>query len=116
MSLPKTITDPVKYSAKKTSSLQISFLFGILISLFIFIQPAFSQTATSLAPAENATNFILTFLTGTIARSVAIIAVAVFGFMAFRGRMSWGIAGGIIVMIVCVFGGATIVDAIIAAI
>ena len=74
------------------------------------IEPAFAQG--DLEPLENLADFVVGFLTGTFARSVAIIAVAVLGYMGLTGRLRWGIAGGIIAGIALIFGAATIVDAI----
>ena len=111
MSLTITLTK----KEKNLKKIHIPFYFGILSAFFLLIDPALAQTATSLSPVENSASFILTFLTGTFARTIAIIAVAVLGFTGLKGRIGWPIAGGIIFFIFCVFGGATLVDAFIAA-
>ncbi len=92
---------------RKTALLQ-----GSALSLFFIvalIEPAYAQ---SLEPLENLADFIVNFLTGPIARSAAIIAVAVLGYLGFTGRLRWGIAGSVVVGIALIFGAATIVDAI----
>lgn len=71
-----------------------------------------SALAQELAPLENIADFIVSFLTGAFARSVAIIAVAVLGFLGLTGRLRWGIAGSVIGGIALIFGAATIVDAV----
>lgn len=68
--------------------------------------------AQELAPLENVVDFLVNFLTGAFARSVAIIAVAVMGYLGLTGRLRWGVAGAVIVGIALIFGAATIVDAI----
>ena len=68
--------------------------------------------AQELAPLENVVDFLVNFLTGAFARSVAIIAVAVMGYLGLTGRLRWGVAGSIIVGIALIFGAATIVDAV----
>jgi type IV secretion system protein VirB2 len=73
------------------------------------IEPALAQ---ELAPLENVVDFLVSFLTGAFARSVAIIAVAVMGYLGLTGRLRWGVAGSIIVGIALIFGAASIVDAI----
>jgi len=71
-----------------------------------------SVIAQELAPLENVVDFLVNFLTGAFARSVAIIAVAVMGYLGLTGRLRWGVAGAVIVGIALIFGAATIVDAI----
>jgi type IV secretion system protein VirB2 len=53
---------------------------------------------------------LVELLTSVWARSAAIIAVAILGYMAFVGRMSWFRAVQVILGIALVFGAATIVD------
>lgn len=75
----------------------------------LFVEPASAQ---ELAPLENIADFLVSFLTGAFARSVAIIAVAVLGYLGLTGRLRWGVAGSVIAGIAIIFGAATIVDAI----
>ncbi len=77
--------------------------------LLALSNPALAQ---ELAPLENLADFIVDFLTGAFARSVAIIAVAVLGYLGLTGRLRWGVAGSVIAGIAIIFGAATIVDAI----
>ena len=84
----------------------------VLLALFgtlLLIEPAIAQ---SLEPLENVTDFFVDFLTGNFARSVAIIAVAILGYLGLSGRLRWAIAGSVIVGIALIFGAAAIVDAI----
>ena len=67
-------------------------------------------------PIEEAVDWVLDLLTNGIARSAAIIAIAVAGYLAFAGRMTGELAFKIIIGIVFIFGGAAIVDLVIAAV
>lgn len=80
-----------------------------VLATFFLVQPAHAQ---ELAPLENVVDFLVNFLTGAFARSIAIIAVAVLGYLGLTGRLRWGIAGSVILGIALIFGAATIVDAI----
>ena len=83
-------------------------VFSVLL-LLALSKPALAQ---ELAPLENIADFIVNFLTGAFARSVAIIAVAVLGYLGLTGRLRWGVAGSVIAGIAIIFGAVTIVDAI----
>ncbi|MDG4868606.1 TrbC/VirB2 family protein (plasmid) [Guyparkeria sp. 1SP6A2] len=63
-------------------------------------------------PIEEGVDWLLDLLTNGIARSVAIIALAVLGYLAFAGRLSGDLVIKFIVGIVFIFGGASIVDLI----
>lgn len=81
--------------------------------LMLASEPALAQTAGSLlTPVDNILSQLVQALQGTIARSLAIIAVCFFGYRALFGHMSWYLAGTIIGGIVLIFGAATIVDAV----
>ena len=80
-----------------------------LLASALLAEPALAQ---ELAPLENLADFIVDFLTGAFARSVAIIAVAALGYLGLTGRLRWAIAGSIIAGIALIFGAVTIVDAI----
>lgn len=74
------------------------------------VEPAFAQA--SLEPLESLADFVVGFLTGTFATSIAIIAVAALGYMGLFGYLRWTIAGSIIAGIALIFGAANIVAAI----
>ncbi len=82
---------------------------ALLSTILLLSEPAWAQ---ELAPLENVVDFLVGFLTGAFARSVAIIAVAVLGYLGLTGRLRWGVAGSVIVGIALIFGAATIVDAV----
>jgi len=64
----------------------------------------------TLAPVQSTLQTLVTALTGPIATSLAILAVIACGFLAWSGRLTWGIAGSVIFGIVLVFGSAQIVQ------
>lgn len=74
------------------------------------------QSTTSFAanetPIEGVLQWIIDTLEGGIAKSFAIIAVSFLGFLAMTGRLSWQLAGSIIIGIALVFGAEKLVDAI----
>ena len=71
--------------------------------------PALAQTG-QLQPVQSTLQTLTQTLTGSIATSLAILAVIAAGFLAFVGRLTWGIAGSIVFGIVLVFGSAQIVQ------
>ena len=81
---------------------------GTVLTAFT-IEPALAR---DLAPLENVVDFLVKFLTGAFARSVAIIAVAVLGYLGLSGRLRWAIAGSVIIGIALIFGATSIVDAL----
>lgn len=75
---------------------------------------AFLPEIAMATPIENGVDWLLDLLTNGIARSAAIIGIAVLGYMAWAGQITGQACGKFILGIVFVFGGAAIVDAIIA--
>ncbi|WP_159952631.1 MULTISPECIES: TrbC/VirB2 family protein [unclassified Rhizobium] len=69
---------------------------------------AFAQSA---APVEGILDWFVGVLQGSVARSVAIIAVCFLGFLFLSGRMAWQMAFSIIIGIAIIFGAAELVDA-----
>ena len=85
---------------------------GVVFATIALADTAYAQSGALLQPVDNMLTQIVQAVQGTIARSLAIIAVCVLGFLAMFGRLSWFLAGSIILGIVLVFGAATIVDAV----
>lgn len=67
----------------------------------------------AFAPVQTVFQAIVEFISGPIGRLFAIIAVMALGFLAFAGRLSWFLAGGVILGIGLVFGAPSIVDELI---
>lgn len=59
-------------------------------------------------PIENGVDWLLDLLTNGMARSVAIIALAILGCMAFAGKLTLEAAVKFMAGIVLIFGGATL--------
>ncbi|MCZ8272646.1 MAG: TrbC/VirB2 family protein [Microcystis sp. LE19-4.1E] len=81
---------------------------GIAAAFLFFAGEAFAQG--TLQPVQSTLQTLVQALTGPIATSLAILAVIACGFLAFTGRLTWGIAGSVIFGIVLVFGSAQIVQ------
>jgi type IV secretion system protein VirB2 len=81
---------------------------GIAAAFLFLIGEAFAQG--TLQPVQSTLQTLVQALTGPIATSLAILAVIACGFLAFTGRLTWGIAGSVIFGIVLVFGSAQIVQ------
>ena len=79
------------------------------LALSLPSSPAFA-TGGSLSPVQSTLQTLVQTLTGPISTSLAILAVIAAGFLAWAGRMTWGIAGSIIFGIVLVFGSTQIVQ------
>ena len=61
-------------------------------------------------PIEDITDWVLELLTNGIARTVAIIAIAVLGYMAFFAKLTWEKSLSAVAGIVLVFGSAALAD------
>jgi len=82
----------------------------VLAGLAFAILTADALAQGTLAPVQSTLQTLVTALTGPIATSLAILAVIACGFLAWSGRLTWGIAGSVIFGIVLVFGSAQIVQ------
>ena len=82
----------------------------VLACLAFAIVTADAMAQGTLAPVQSTLQTLVTALTGPIATSLAILAVIACGFLAWSGRLTWGIAGSVIFGIVLVFGSAQIVQ------
>ena len=82
----------------------------LLVGLTLSIAMGDALAQGTLAPVQSTLQTLVTALTGPIATSLAILAVIACGFLAWSGRLTWGIAGSVIFGIVLVFGSAQIVQ------
>src|ERR1700679_49383 len=76
--------------------------------------PSLAQSATpaGAGPILNAVTWMQDTLLGEVASGVAVIAVAVVGFLMLTGRMNWRYGATVIVGCFILFGAATIVGGI----
>ena len=86
---------------------------GMLI-IFLLTLSLLPEIALA-APWDDTADKALEIFTGGLTRTLAIIAIIVSGVLAMFGRMQWSWVINIGIGIVLIFGGAAIVDYIIAA-
>ena len=67
-------------------------------------------------PIEDGVDWLLDLLTSGIARSMAIVGIAILGYLAWAGRITAEACGKYLLGVVLVFGGAAIVDLLIRAV
>ncbi len=82
----------------------------LLLYLWLVPELAFAN------PITEGVDWVMDLLTNGIARSAAIIGIAILGYLAWFGRITGETCGKYIAGIVLVFGGTTIVDLIISAV
>ncbi len=78
----------------------------VLASSLLFSQFAMASTGTNILC--NALNLF----TGNLGKTLAIFALIALGVSFFMGKISWGTVLAVAFGIACIFGGATIVNAI----
>ena len=85
------------------------------LGVFILLALSFLPEIALAAPWDDTADKVLEIFTGGLTRTLAIIAIIVSGILAMFGRMQWSWVINIGIGIVLIFGGAAIVDYIIAA-
>ena len=85
-------------------------------SLFLFFFLLLSPEIAFANPITEGVDWVMDLLTNGIARSAAVIGIAILGYLAWFGRITGETCGKYIAGIVLVFGGTTIVDMIISAV
>ncbi|MBM7070723.1 TrbC/VirB2 family protein [Shewanella sp. 202IG2-18] len=88
----------------------LSAQFFLLLFLWLFPELVFAN------PITEGVDWVMDLLTNGIARSAAVIGIAILGYLAWFGRITGETCGKYIAGIVLVFGGTTIVDLIISAV
>jgi type IV secretion system protein VirB2 len=87
-----------------------------LAACLAFAGPALAQSGSydpaGSGPIVAAISWIQGTLLGTVATVVAVIAVAVVGFMMLTGRMNWRYGATVILGCFVIFGAASIVGGI----
>ncbi|WP_298469879.1 TrbC/VirB2 family protein [uncultured Erythrobacter sp.] len=88
-----------------------------LLTLLLTPSAAFAQAADpqGAGPIVNALAWLQGTLLGTVATTVAVMAVAAIGFMMLTGRMNWRFGATVIIGVFILFGATTIVAGIQAA-
>ncbi len=103
---PNTATEKPSHLITRALTAQLFLLFCLLLTPEV----AFAN------PIAEGVDWVMDLLTNGIARSAAIIGIAILGYLAWFGRITGETCGKYIAGIVLVFGGATIVDLIISAV
>ena len=103
---PRLIHSPSHDSEMRAVSAQLF----LLICLWLFPELALAN------PITEGVDWVMDLLTNGIARSAAVIGIAILGYLAWFGRITGETCGKYIAGIVLVFGGTTIVDMIISAV
>ena len=85
-----------------------------LLTLLLTPSAAFAQAADpqGAGPIVNALAWLQGTLLGTVATTVAVMAVAAIGFMMLTGRMNWRFGATVILGCFIIFGAASIVAGI----
>jgi type IV secretion system protein VirB2 len=84
------------------------------VALMTASSPAVAQVSDpqGSGPIVSALTWLQGTLLGNVATAVAVIAVAMVGFMMLTGRMNWRFGGTVIVGCFVLFGSAAIVSGI----
>ncbi|RLV59493.1 type IV secretion protein [Parashewanella curva] len=99
-----------------TNSISSSRLRALVAHLFLFSILLLVPELAFADPISEGVDWVMQLLTNGIARSAAIIGIAILGYLAWFGRITGETCGKYIAGIVLVFGGSTIVDLIISAV
>ena len=88
----------------------------LLLSALLIALPTLTQAAPAGAgPILNAVTWMRDTLLGEVASGVAVVAVAVVGFLMLTGRLNWRYGATVILGCFILFGATTIVGGIQAA-
>ena len=85
-----------------------------LVALITLALPAaaFAQDPAGSGPINSAFGWMQQTMLGTVATTVAVMAVAAVGFMMLTGRVNWRFGATVIVGVFIIFGAASIVGGI----
>jgi type IV secretion system protein VirB2 len=86
----------------------------LLLASLLFASPAFAQAGDpqGSGPIVAALTWLQGTLLGNVATAVAVIAVAMVGFMMLTGRMNWRFGATVVLGCFVLFGSAAIVSGI----
>ena len=89
---------------------------AVIAQLWLLVFLCLAPEIAFANPITEGVNWVMDLLTNGIARSAAVIGIAILGYLAWFGRITGETCGKYIAGIVLVFGGTTIVDMIISAV
>lgn len=89
-------------------------IFARLAAFLTLLLPtaAFAQDPAGSGPINSAFGWMRDTLLGTVATTVAVMAVAAVGFMMLTGRVNWRFGATVIIGVFIIFGAASIVAGI----
>ncbi|KLI65013.1 type VI secretion protein [Aurantiacibacter marinus] len=89
-------------------------IFARLAAFLTLVLPsaAFAQDPAGSGPINSAFGWMRDTLLGTVATTVAVMAVAAVGFMMLTGRVNWRFGATVIIGVFIIFGAASIVAGI----
>ncbi|MEN7537818.1 TrbC/VirB2 family protein [Aurantiacibacter flavus] len=91
----------------------MSFLARIVaLAALLVPSAAFAQDPAGSSPINNAFSWMQQTMLGTVATTVAVMAVAAVGFMMLTGRMNWRFGATVIIGVFIIFGAGSIVAGI----
>ena len=82
------------------------------LSLLALSAPAAAADPQGSGPIVNALNWLQGTLLGNVATAIAVIAVAMVGFMMLSGRLNWRFGATVIIGCFVLFGAGAIVSGI----
>lgn len=86
---------------------------AVSLATLVASAPALAQAnPQGSGPIISALNWLQGTLLGNVATSVAVIAVAMVGFMMLTGRVNWRVGATVIIGCFILFGSAAIVSGI----
>jgi len=88
---------------------QVCLVVMLGVTFVMLPQLAYASSVTAMSPMSNALCIAATWITGTTGRGIATIGIAIIGFGALLGKVSWGMAMIVGVGIAVVFGSSTLV-------
>ena len=88
--------------------------FARIAALAALLAPsaAFAQDPAGSSPINSAFSWMQQTMLGTVATTVAVMAVAAVGFMMLTGRMNWRFGATVIIGVFIIFGAGSIVAGI----
>lgn len=94
------------------SKLPIPARLAAFVTMFMTPGLALAQDPQGSGPIVGALAWLQGTLLGTVATTVAVMAVAAIGFMMLTGRMNWRFGATVIIGVFILFGASAIVAGI----
>ena len=95
-----------------TSLFRMPARFTVFLTMLLSPSLAMAQDPQGSGPIVGALAWLQGTLLGTVATTVAVMAVAAIGFMMLTGRMNWRFGATVIIGVFILFGAASIVAGI----